>query len=187
MSKTVSVEEIYALFPAQLTQDSDGLRALATVAALELARLWRQGDLAGIYTRIDELDEAALDLLAADFKIDWWDKTGSIDKKRETLKNCWAVHKRLGTKAAIVTAIKSVAENAELTEWFEYGGRPYHFRLTVDTDGAASLDRILDRIEIYKNVRSVFDAVTINAALPAAVRAAAAAQDGTDYIMQIRR
>lgn len=167
MSKTVSFDEIYALFPVQLLQDSDNLRALATVAALELWTLWRQGDLTGIYTRIDALDEALLDILAVDLKIDWYEKSSAVEKKRETVKNCWKVHKQLGTKGALVEAVSDIADGAVVTEWFDYDGDPFHFKLQItasETDMPMDvLRRVVERLDLFANVRSVLDDVTYNA------------------------
>ena len=57
---------------------------LAQVIADELIGLYNDTDLLRIYARIDELDEQLLDILAYDYKIDWWDKGLTLAEKRRT-------------------------------------------------------------------------------------------------------
>ena len=38
----------------------------------------------------------------------------------------------MGTRAAVELAIRAVFSTATVSEWFEYGGKPYYFRLSVD-------------------------------------------------------
>ena len=73
-----------------------------------------------------------LDILANDFKVDWWDANYTLEEKRRTLKDSWNVHRRLGTKAAVVLAISAIYPDTQVSEWWEYGGKPYHFKLLID-------------------------------------------------------
>lgn len=115
------------------------------------------------YTRIDELQEDLLDILAYDFKIDWWDSDYTLPQKRQMFRDNWPVHRILGTKAAVLTAISAIYPGTTLMEWFEYGGEPFHFKLKVDlTKGSydpVKHQRVLDRVAFYKNLRSHLDSV----------------------------
>ncbi len=148
--------------PDALKSDK-GMVAVATVIADELTRHLQSIDKANLYSRIDELPEDLLDIMAKDFKVDWWDGEYTIEEKRATLKNHWRVHKILGTKAAVEMAISAIYPDTQVSEWFEYGGEPFHFRLLVDAT-YESVDRekharVLERINFYKNLRSVLDEV----------------------------
>ena len=117
-----------------------------------------------LYTRIKELPENLLDILAYDFKVDWWDPNYTLEEKRQTFKDSWYVHKHLGTKAAVVTAIRDIYPLTTLEEWFEYeGGQPYHFRLridiTSDSGDKVRQRRVLERLNFYKNLRSHVDEI----------------------------
>jgi phage tail P2-like protein len=116
-----------------------------------------------IYARIDELPEDVLDVLAYDFKVDWWDKSLTLAEKRATLKASWAVHRLLGTAAAVETALGAIYPGTVVDEWFSYSGDPYHFMLRIPVDYTA-LDttkhaRVLSLVAFYKNLRSVLDEV----------------------------
>ena len=142
---------------------NENLRALATAVADALAARPEEIDTLRIYSRIDELPAELLDILAVDFKVDWWDPDYTLDEKRRTLKDSWAVHRILGTKGAVILGISSIYPGTQVEEWFEYGGQPAHFKLIVDAVHF-SLDqtkhqRVLDRVGFYKNLRSHLDGV----------------------------
>ena len=162
MNNGITRENLLWTLPYALQQDKNKL-ALATVIADELTALYRDNRLIALYTRIDELDEALLDILAKDFLVSWYLYDGTVEEKRAQIKSCFYVHRRLGTKSAVETAISAIYPDTKVSEWFEYGGDPYHFRLLVDAT-YENVDqekhrRVLERIEFYKNLRSVLDGI----------------------------
>ena len=165
MSKLVTKDNLLLGFPYSLSEDSLK-RTLAEVVAEELAKLYSDNDILALYARIDELDEVMLDILAYDLKVDWWNSNYSVEEKRQTLKNAWNVHKRLGTPAAISTAVSAIYKSAKVQEWWEYGGCAFYFRLIIDTGNAYvdsdKLDGILERIRYYKNKRSLLETIKID-------------------------
>lgn len=158
----ITTENLLFTLPQALKSDPD-MVALATVIADLLTAHLDDIERAGIYARIDRLPEDLLDILAYDFKVDWWDGDYTLAQKRQTLKDNWRVHRILGTKAAVETAIAAIYPDTKVMEWFEYGGEPYHFRLLADTTyehiDADKHRRVLERVAFYKNLRSVFDGI----------------------------
>ncbi len=158
----ITAENLLFTLPSALKSDPDMI-ALATVIAGVLTEHLEDVNRVNIYARIDELPEELLDILAHDFKVDWWDGDYTLEEKRRTLKDNWRVHKILGTKAAVETAISAIYPDTKVAEWFEYDGEPYHFRLLTDTTyehiDADKHRRVLERVEYYKNLRSVFDGI----------------------------
>jgi len=150
------------------SEKSSHLAMIAAIVAEELEDLSADHDLLALYGRIDELDETMLDILAWDFKIDWWDGDAPLEKKREVFKSHFIVHRTLGSVGAVGTAITSRYEGARMTEWSEYGGQPYHFKIDVDLGEIFGCGEILDdllyRARFYLNVRSVLDSVTFKTA-----------------------
>ena len=158
----ITKENLLLIVPPALTHDPAMMARAAADAEVLEARL-AEIDRVRIISNIDGLDEAVLDILARDFKVDWWDPEYSIDEKRRTLKGSWRVHKTLGTKAAVETAIRAIYPLTTVEEWFEYGGEPYHFRLNInitsDSGDLARQKRVLDRLNFYKSLRSHNDGV----------------------------
>lgn len=116
-----------------------------------------------IYARIDELDEQTLDILAYDLHVDWYDNSYPIEVKRQTIKDSVKIHRRLGTKYAVETALGAVFPGTRVEEWFEYGGDPYTFRVIINATEngvtAAQQAAVLERVIFYKNLRSHLEAV----------------------------
>jgi phage tail P2-like protein len=161
-ARGITQENLLSTFPDVLRKD-ESLFALATVAAKALAARPAEIELLRIYPRIDELPEELLDILAYDFKVDWWDANYSLEEKRQTLKDSWGVHRKLGTKAAVERAISAIYKDTKVSEWFDYGGAPNHFKLQIDATyehvGPVKHQRVLGRVAYYKNLRSVLDNV----------------------------
>ena len=155
-------ENILATLPAAL-QNDESVVALAKAFADVLSQRPAEIDRILLYPAIDQMDERLLDILAYDFKVDWWDANYTIEEKRQTLKDSWRVHKVLGTKAAVRMAISAIYPNTKVLEWFEYGGQPYHFQLDInisdDSIDSDRMRRVLARLNYYKSLRSHNDGV----------------------------
>ena len=158
----ITAENLLRTLPTVLADDL-GMEALAQMIAGAFGELATKPQSISIYTRIDTLDEALLDTLAYDFKVDWWNPDYTLEEKRRTLKDSWYVHRHLGTKSAVERAISAIYEGSTVAEWPSYDGRPYHFKLRIPVDqGTLDPDKhakVLSLIRTYKNLRSVLDVV----------------------------
>ena len=159
----ITRENLLLIVPPALTHDP-AMMARAAADAEALAARLAEIDRVRIISNIDALDETVLDILARDFKVDWYDPNYSLEEKRRTVKSSWRVHKTLGTKAAVETAIRAIYPLTTVEEWFEYdGGEPYHFRLNIDitsdSGDKARQKRVLERLNFYKSLRSHNDGV----------------------------
>lgn len=157
-------ENLLSTLPCVLANDP-GMQGLAEGIAECLQLRAEEIDSLRIYANIRNLPEDLLDILAKDFKVDWWNADYTLEEKRQTLLDSWDVHRKLGTKAAVEKAIGAVYDSVKVVEWFEYDKAeervPYHFRLTVGSGETMmdyeKLQRALSRVRYYKNLRSAFD------------------------------
>lgn len=159
----ITKENMLFTLPVALRGD-EATEALATATAETLAERLAEIDRLRIISNIDNLEEGLLAILARDFKVDWWDPNYNLQEKRQTVKDSWRVHKTLGTKAAVETAIRAIYPETTVEPWFEYeGGQPYHFRLNINiTSDSGDRDRqrrVLERLNYYKSLRDTVDAV----------------------------
>ena len=111
-----------------------------------------------LMTRIDELPEEIVDLLAWQLHVDFYEPLGlDLDRKRALVRNSLIWHRYKGTKYALESMIRILFfENFKIEEWFEYGGKPYFFRL-IAWDSLREKEQYNDLIRaIYelKNERS---------------------------------
>ena len=79
--------------PPALKNDPD-MMALAQTISAQLQTTAAEVRKNVIYARIDELDEATLDVLAYDLHVDWYDYSYPIEVKRRTIRDSIQVHRR---------------------------------------------------------------------------------------------
>lgn len=106
--------------------------------------------------RIDEIEDGRfLDALAYQFHVDFYDHTLSLEKKRKLIKSSIPQHKKKGTPAAVEGLITNLFGSGEVHEWFEYGGKPYFFKIMVDISAFSDgLDIFFRALDTVKNTRS---------------------------------
>jgi phage tail P2-like protein len=170
VTNTVYDVDFTRALPDPLKNDPNML-ALGRVIAAELGENIRLARHAIIYARIDELPEDILDILAHDLHVDWYDDSFPIAAKRAIIKDSVKVHKRMGTKYAILTALRGIFPNTDVQEWFEYGGEPYRFRINLDMNGAlvhANYAQIMWAVNLYKRLTAHLDGISSKTELPVA-------------------
>lgn len=161
MNNTVYNVDFTRALPQPLKND-ESMLALGRAIAGELQQNIQLARLTLIYPRIDELDETLLDILARDLHVDWYNDTYPIAAKRAIIKSSVQIHKRLGTKYAVVKALGDLFPNSEVQEWFEYGGTHHHFRIILDlTNAKAPLDllQIVSAAKFYKRLSAHLEEV----------------------------
>ena len=144
---------------------------LAAVNALALRLILMAG--------IASLEEPLLSILAWQLHVDYWPDDFTVEQKREAVARSLIRHQRKGTPAFVEEAVAEVLGNAELTEWPQYDGDPYYFRVetTGDLGDAYTYQKkLLPAIEASKNARSWLDRLTVRRELnnPVDVRMAVA-------------
>lgn len=160
----INEQNLLAALPLVIAED-ERLNSLATAIARALIAHLDELDVALVYSRIDELPEALLDILAVDFAVDWWDGNWSLTQKRESLKASWRIHRILGTPYAVNMAVRAVFGEGEVREWFDYGGKPHHFRVSVLNDGTfrdiGDWDKFIRLLELCRRLSSWLDEIDI--------------------------
>lgn len=152
--------------------DRQNIRDLAEVLDVKLQEINAMSEIVLLYPRIEELPENLIDALAEQFHVDFYDNDMTLQQKRAVVKNSIAWHRRKGTPSVVEEMVQTVFENAKVEEWFEYGGKPYFFRVTLITaplTDKAVLDRLVDAINKTKNVRSWLEYVSFSRPMEAAV------------------
>jgi len=140
----------------------DNLREVAQVIDEQLHELDALNELICLYPRIDELSSELVDALAIHFHVDFYDHNLSLDKRRALVKNSIRWHMKKGTKAAVEEMVQTVFEGGRVTEWFEYNGEPYHFKIDLlEAPGISqeNIDTVVRLVKVVKNTRSWLDSV----------------------------
>ena len=116
------------------------------------------------WNHIDELPEAELDDLAVELNVLWYDKSATIYTKRDLIKNCMEVYRHLGTKWAVESVVRSYFGDGYISEWFEYGGEPGHFRVYSTNPGMsdATMDEFMVLLNKIKRASAILDGIYLS-------------------------
>lgn len=100
--------------------------------------------------------------LAWAMSVDVWDPNWPTDTQRSVVRESIQIHQQKGTVAGLKRTLGSfVTGRIRVTEWFEYGGEPYTFRVyaTYRDSGMSLTDAelIYSAIMQTKNLRSHLD------------------------------
>jgi phage tail P2-like protein len=155
--------EIIKLLPEWMKEDAanQGLSAGIDPTIRDLAA---KAELLKTWNQIDDLPEAELDELAWELNIGWYNDTASIETKRQLIRESDLVHARLGTIWAVKRVISAYFGDAITTEWFEYGGDPYYFRIhSGDTSmSTAKIEEFLSILEIVKRKSAWLEMISLH-------------------------
>ena len=153
--------------PAALKHDPK-MRAIAEAVTKEALQVSGEIENVLIYSRIDDLPEALIDILAYDMHVDWYDYSYPLKVKRDILKGSVRVHKKMGTKYAVEKALGALYPQSEVEEWYQYEGQPHHFHIVCDVTEnrvTASFQDIINAVMMYKRLSSHLDEVVYQASV----------------------
>jgi phage tail P2-like protein len=110
--------------------------------------------------------ESFLPFLAWALSVDFWDETWTIDIKRQVVAAAWESHAYKGTVHGLEVALATLDLDTSVTQWFDYGGDPYKFKVDVDISSRGLSDNEQNIIQIVienaKNTRSHLDTLNIH-------------------------
>lgn len=145
-------------------------------------------DRATVYAGIDILPEQIVDLLAEEFRAQYYDTSLPVTEKRKAVKKALLWHCRAGTVSAVreLTDLVWRSDSAQVQEWFEYGAAPYLFRVLLETGICIEEDKInafLAALWKVKNTRSHLEAITFRRKVNHALHIGAAIRNSGHIII----
>lgn len=156
----ITAESLLSVLPVILANDDD-MKSLAEAAAQRLSSRLEEIEKARIYPNIKNADGELLDILAKDFKVDWWNTGYTLQEKRDVFEASFYTHRHMGTPGSVEAALSSIYGGGKVEEWYEYDGLPYHFAVSIWLKGTVfgpnEQETIVNKINYFKNVRSVMD------------------------------
>ncbi|WP_318367373.1 phage tail protein I [Enterobacter sp.] len=152
------------LLPPPLASD-ERFSILANIAAERFTQI----DLTALLVYlIDIVDASALPTLAEQFHVqglEGWLFTRNEQEKRELIKQAIELHKYKGTPWAVRRVLEILSLPGTISEWFEYGGKAYFFKIEIELENQGIdeniFNNLVDLIHEYKNVRSKLEALII--------------------------
>lgn len=164
---------IINILPAVLGE-KEKTQALGYALQRATQRLLEHCSYISVYAAIDLASEPVLDLLAAELNTQYYDADLSLDAKRKLVKNTMIWYMSAGTPAAVEELVSIVFGSGEVQEWWEYGDKPYYFKVITDTLMTPEmLEKFSVMIRRVKNTRSWLRTIEVHRNVSGKVYAAA--------------
>jgi phage tail P2-like protein len=164
MAKDIYELSLRDITPPSIASDPQ-IQAMMDALDPELQSVSLDTSEALIYSRIEELSEPVIDLLAWQFHVDFYEPINeplSLPVKRRLIETSILLHKRKGTRWAVKELCDIVFGATAVEAWFEYDGDPYHFRVTTEaTLPKDAWYKFFYALEMVKSVRDWLDAIQI--------------------------
>jgi len=129
--------DVLALQTKFMQQDV-AVQGFSAALTPQFRRLAEEAGKVAIYSRIDDLPEDVLDVLAWQFSVDWYDPDADVATKRKAIKEALEIHKIKGTPAAVQRVVEIYFGDGDVEEWFQYGGQPGFFRVRTSNPEATN-------------------------------------------------
>ena len=165
MAKELEVISLKDIIPSSISGDKN-IQAILRAIDPELQEVSQNIREAFIVSRINELPENVIDLLAWQWHVDFYEPELPIETKRELVLDSIRWHRKKGTKAAIKSALEKLNFVPTIKEWFEpelEGTEPHSFsvrgyykddHVNVDFLGEDTEGILTRIIELTKPARS---------------------------------
>lgn len=167
MAKNLQELSLLDIAPGSIKTDKAVNAAIKAIDP-ELKSVSQSISEAFIISRIDELPEILIDLLAWQWHVDYYEPDLSLDVKRSLVKSSIKWHRIKGTPYAVEQLVSQIFGNAKVSEWFDYAGRAYFFRVAVNVGGLNTLDmgsealkKLRRVINCAKNARSWLEFIAL--------------------------
>lgn len=135
-------------------------------------------DRTSVYAMIDLLPEQVVDLLAEELRAQYYDVSLPVEEKRASVKKALPWHKKAGTVYAVRELCEFRYGESIVQEWFDYGRRPFTFRLEMLEEERllepGEIDSFIKAVKAVKNTRSLLEALIFHRRMATTVHSGAA-------------
>lgn len=97
-----------------------------------------------VYYNFDKQSEKIIDLMALEWRTQFYDGEMELERKKELVKNTLPWYLIAGTDGAVNGLLETLFGNGRIVPWYEYGGQPYHAKISAN-------------IEYSENIMEKFD------------------------------
>ena len=103
-----------------------------------------------------------LDELAWQFHVDYYDKSETLEVKKALVKQSMKLHRKKGTPQAVIDLLNTAfPSDTIMLEWFEYGGKPYSFKIITGDVNEEKKAAFLKALDSVKNARSYLESIEV--------------------------
>ena len=140
------------------------VEAISFATACALERVFALADKTFTYANVMQLDHDVLDTLAIDLHVLHYDQSFDLDTKRRLILFALQYWATAGSVAATEQVARIIFGEADISEWFEYGGTPGCFKIAIRDNLLTDADvlRFKDAAEQNKRLSAWLDRVVLD-------------------------
>lgn len=162
------------------------VRALAYAIGQQVRQICSYADKSRTYAALASTPSAVLDVLAAELRTPAYDEALPVETKRELISGTLTFYTHMGTPAPLEQLISTLFARGRVSEWYDYNGSVYHFKVQIDiaadTVDDARRAQVQAWVNQYKNQRSILDSIEYYETGAEAVAYTAAAFVGCELV-----
>lgn len=135
-------------------------RALGYAVDRQLAKLMEFVKKVSVWSQLDSVAPKYYDFLAASLRAPYYSSEYDEKIRLEILKKTLQTYMFAGTVLAEEKLLKEIFDDAQFVPWYEYGGKPYHFKIVTPTEPSEELiQKFLVILQRVKAQRSILDGI----------------------------
>ena len=157
MAKDIELISLNDIIPPSISGDRH-IQSIISAIDPELQNVSHDIREAFIISRINELPEEVLDLLAWQWHVDFYDIARTLEAKRAMVLKSIAWHRKKGTRGAIIEALEMLGVEAKFTSWQDLqdeGVQPYTF--VIDAKLTANFWQRVDWTKPTQTIRRAIE------------------------------
>ena len=143
-------------------------QAMAYAINRQLAQLVTYAEGVKIFASLDKMPDAVLDALALELRLPYYDQSYTTAVKRELVKGAVPYWATAGTVESLTKILINIFGDAEIEEWFEYGGDPGRFRILTANPAVTgeTLEQFTKTAQDVKRLSAWLEEVLVDMAVP---------------------
>lgn len=140
-----------AAMPENLKSQPE-IQAIAYAVGRQIEKLCAYADGARTYAAIQSMPERVMDMLAVELRTPAYNENYSIKVKRALIEGSLLFYTQMGTPAAVERIIETIFGSGYISEWWEYNGSPYHFKVhttnpEINSEDVEEFKRVLGAVK----------------------------------------
>lgn len=129
----------------------------------QMAKMHKLAKQITIWSDLDSVDPKYYDFLAMTIRAPYYKSEYSSELKLGLIKSALLTRRFAGTIKAIEELLSHTLPNATFVPWYEYDGKPYHFKITIreDTLIENAMKLFKEMLQRAKAARSIIETISV--------------------------
>lgn len=127
----------------------------------QIARMHKLAKQITVWSDLDHVDPKYYDSLAMTIRAPYYKSEYNNNQKLGLIKSALLTRRNAGTIKAIEELMSHTLTGASFIPWYEYGGRPYFFKVVADADEVNdnNMGEFVRMISAIKSARSIMEGI----------------------------